>query len=84
MQQSKALYLAAILTLSVLSVACSKREDTPSTDTTTTTPAPAPVPTPSPAPVPPPPMPSTSGPASGPMDSASPPSTTMPTPSAPN
>jgi len=81
MQKSKAYSLAAILTLSVLSVACSKREESPASGTTSTTPAPSPMPAPAPtppAPVPPPPMPSTSGPASGPMDSASMPPTSTP------
>lgn len=78
MQQSKALSLAAILTLSVLSAACSKRDDVPppAPGTTSTAPAPAPAP----ATVPPPPLPD----ASAAMDAASqPPVSTSPA-SAPN
>ena len=66
MQTTKVLSLAVLFSATVLSAACSKRDETPATPVTPPAEAPAPAPTP----VPPPPLPEASMPSE--------PSATMP------
>jgi hypothetical protein len=79
MQTTKVLSLAVLFSATVLSAACSKREEAPVTPATPPTEAPAPAPTP----VPPPPLPEASVPSAPsatipPVDPASAPASGSP------
>ena len=78
MQTTKVLSLAVLFSATVLSAACSKREEAP----VTPAPAPAEAPAPAPTPVPPPPLPEASMPSAPatvpPVDPASTPASGSP------